>query len=275
MIKDILLVTDNTALSDPIILAAVAMAERLTCDLTIDILTPDPVLFPAISPFTTMDLPKADMGLDEAARVKAILAMAVSSSAHVRVVGLHDSPSGLARRAGKSGPIADLIVMGDADVWDTLWLRRRTIETTIMGAGTPLLILGGAASFAPIHHAVLGWKDTAEARRAVHDLVALAEPGARIAVVGIAPDETGIAQDRDSAQDVVRHLRRHGFDAEAHALLDNGRSDAEALEGFALRQGAQVLAIGAFGHSRLHEVVFGGVTRSLIERPRLPLLLSH
>lgn len=275
MTKDILLVIDNSTLADPMILASVAMAERLACDLTIEILSPSPVLIPALSPLTTMYSPESELARDEAARVETVSAMVASSPAHARVVGLHDDMSLLARRSGQAGPIADLIVIGDADLWDTPWLRRRTIETIIMGGGTPLLILSGATSLAPIHHAAIGWKDTAEARRAVHDLVALVEPGARIAVVGIEPDDTGIAEFHYSARDVVRHLHRHGFEAEAHALLDNGRSDAEALEGFALRQGAELLAIGAFGHSRLREVVFGGVTRMLIERPRLPLLLAR
>jgi nucleotide-binding universal stress UspA family protein len=49
---------------------------------------------------------------------------------------------------------------------------------------------------------------------------------------------------------------------------------AEAL-GFALRYGAELLAIGAVAHSRLRKMPFGGVTRSLIEPPRLPLLLAR
>lgn len=211
----------------------------------------------------------------EAERVKTVSAMTASANAQVRVVGLHDDLAGLARRAGRAGPIADLIVIGDADLWDTPWLRRHTVEATIMGGGSPLMILSGATSSAPIRQAAIGWKDTPEARRAVHDLVALIEPGAKVAVVGIARDDAEMAEFRESANEVVRHLHRHGFEAEAHGLLDNGRSDAEALEGFALRHGAQLLAIGAFGHSRLREVVFGGVTRSLIERPRLPLLLAR
>ncbi|CAN5340875.1 hypothetical protein BH10PSE15_BH10PSE15_08720 [soil metagenome] len=91
----------------------------------------------------------------------------------------------------------------------------------------------------------------------------------------VATDETGIAEYRDSAREVVRHLHGHGFEAEAHALLENGRSDADTLEGFSLCQGAELLGIVAFGHSHLREVAFGRVTRLLIQRPRLPLSLAR
>ncbi|MDR6850323.1 universal stress protein [Sphingomonas sp. BE137] len=275
MIKDILLVVENSAHANPIIRAAVTMAERMTATLTIEVLTASPLLIPALAPMTTMYVPDWSMAEDEADQIKAISASVAGSSAVIRVLGLRDDAMSLARRAGRAGPIADLVVMGGEADWETQWLRRRASETIIMGAGTPLLILAGAHALPPVLNAVLGWKDSPEARRAVHDLAALAEPGAKVSVVtvGTAADDDRASD--ESADEVVRHLIRRGLLAERKSITSPELSDTETLEAFALEEAADLLAIGAFGHSRLREVMFGGVTRSLLDKVRLPLLLSR
>ena len=275
MVKDILLVVENSAHANPIIRAAVEMAERMAATLTIEVLTANPLLIPALAPMTTMYVPDSSMAEDEAARIKAISTAVAGSSVVIRVLGLRDDVFALARRAGRAGPVADLLVMGGEADWETQWLRRRACETIVMGAGTPLLILAGADALPPVQNAVLGWKDSTEARRAVHDLVALVEPGAKLSVVTVGTvDDDGLAHD-ESADEVVRHLIRHGLRAEKKLLTGTELSDSETLEAFALEDGADLLAIGAFGHSRLREVMLGGVTRRFLDRARLPLLLSR
>lgn len=181
---------------------------------------------------TTMYVPDWSMAEDEADRIKAISASVAGSSAVIRVLGLRDDAMSLARRAGRAGPVADLVVMGGEADWETQWLRRRASETIVMGGGTPLLILTGATALPPVHKAVLGWKDSAEARRAVHDLVALTEPGAKLSVLTVGPrSDRG---DDESADEVVRHLIQHGLRAERKWLSDTELSDHEALEAFAL-----------------------------------------
>lgn len=275
MIKDILLVVENSAHADPIIRATVTMAERMSATLTIEVLTASPLLIPALAPMTTMYVPDWAMAEDEAARIKAISASVAGSPAVFRVLGLRDDVFHLARHAGRAGPLVDLIVMGSDADWETRWLRRRASETIVMGAGTPLLILTGADALPPVHNAVLGWKDCPEARRAVHDLVALIEPGAKVSVVSVGAEEVDEGRSAESAYEVVRHLVRHGLRAERQSVTNAALSDAEALQAFALEDGADLLAIGAFGHTRLREVMLGGVTRSLLDTVRLPLLVSR
>lgn len=275
MVKDILLVVENSAHANPIIRAAVKMAERMSADLTIEVLTARPLRAPALAPMTTMYVPDWAMAKDEAERFRKISDMVANSPSVIRVLGLRDDVAGLARRAGRGGPVADLIIMGGADHWETHWLRRNASETIVMGAGAPLLILAGGNALPPIQNAVIGWKESSEARRAVHDLMLLTEPRAKVSVVtvGHIADEEG--ENPDSAAEIVRHLVRHGLRAEHKQLDGDELSDAETLEAFALEDGAGILAIGAFGHSRLREVVFGGVTRALFDQPRLPILFAR
>ena len=90
MVKDILLVVERTAHANPLIRAAVKMAERMAADLTIEVLTPSPVLFPALAPMTTMYVPDWSMAEDQAKRIKKVTDMVAGSSATIRVLGLHD-----------------------------------------------------------------------------------------------------------------------------------------------------------------------------------------
>jgi nucleotide-binding universal stress UspA family protein len=275
MIKDILLIVENSTFANPAVRAAVKIAEQLCADLTIEVLTATPILIPALAPMTTIYPPDAALAGDETARIKKISDMIAGSTSVIRILGMRDDPFALARRAGRAGPIADLVLMGGENCWETDWLRRRTSETIIMGAGCPLLTLREGTTLPSINCAIFGWKDSPVARRALHDLLSLTVAGANVLVVtvdGTIEDGSPIAE---GAHEVVRYLVRHGLRAEWKQVDRDDLSDAETLEAFALDVGADLLAIGAFGHSRLREVVFGGVTRALIDRHRLPILFSR
>jgi nucleotide-binding universal stress UspA family protein len=60
-----------------------------------------------------------------------------------------------------------------------------------------------------------------------------------------------------------------------HRLETDGMSEGDVIQGFALRNNADLLVTGGFGHSRFREVCFGGVTRYLIEDAQVPVMLSH
>jgi nucleotide-binding universal stress UspA family protein len=122
---------------------------------------------------------------------------------------------------------------------------------------------------------VVGWKPSREASRAVHDLVALAEPGAQIDLVMV-DAEAGSAGHDKRAVEVERHLVRHGFKVTLHtSRRESWKTVAQMLEHFAVQRGADVLAVGGYAHSRAREVVLGGVTRDLIAQSRLPVLMAH
>lgn len=273
MIKDILLIIDASERADAVIQQATAMAERRGADLTIEILSPNPMMVPAFAPFTTTYVPDNALAADHAARIAAVSRQLAASSAAVRIFGLHDDIGPLANRAGQAGPIADLVLMGCEASWDAPWLRRRAAETILLFAGAPLLLLVEGKTLPPVQHAVIGWKDTPEARRAAHDLLALMEQGGRVSVVSVL--EHGEAAKPHAAAEIVRYFVRHGFLAEAHRLAGEALIDCEVLERFALDTKADLLVTGAFGHSRLREVIFGGVTASLLDRPWLPIMLPR
>ncbi|GAA0296797.1 universal stress protein [Sphingomonas oligophenolica] len=237
-------------------------------------LTAGPMMFPALAPYTSLYLPEIALRDDGEAELSRVRAQVAAAADRVNVWGFHDSIGWLAADVRDSRQIADLIVIGASDAWLHGWLRRRMIETLVLSAGTPLLLLPPSGWSGKVGHAMLGWKPSAHANRVVHDLVALAEPGARIDIVTIG---RAVEPEPDSVvpgSGIVRHLTRHGFAVELHRLDEDG-VEADQLSAFAIDRGADLLAVGGFAHSRVRDIVLGGVTQGLIEKTELPVLMAH
>jgi nucleotide-binding universal stress UspA family protein len=80
---------------------------------------------------------------------------------------------------------------------------------------------------------------------------------------------------RRSGSELARHLSRHGIDGVAETIDAAGRDVGSVLEAYVGSHGADLLVMGAFGHSRLREFVLGGATRSMLAHPPVPILMSH
>lgn len=270
MIRDILAVVDNAEAAGPFLTEAVAFADTRKALIEVAALTPSPYVAAEILPAGGMYLPDDLLAEEEEKKVAAVDALIGAAPAFVKVFGLHDDIGWLAGDLRRSRQVADLIMVGAETHWETPWLRRRVIETSILASGTPTLILPAERGLGQVRHAVLGWKPSPEANRSVHDLVAIAELGAKVDIV-IVDQDAG----KDAGDEVGRHLFRHGLRPELHRMASDGLDDARVLHGFALRSRADLLAIGGFGHSRLREIVLGGVTRDLIADAEVPVMFSR
>ena len=142
-----------------------------------------------------------------------------------------------------------------------------------MRAGRPLLVAPDAIDRFDPRRVVVGWKDTRESRRAILDALPLLGAADQVTVVEIAGADD-LADARARLHDVVGWLKRHGVSAQAVASPAEG-DDARGLKAIARDNDADLIVAGAYGHSRLREWVFGGVTRDLLRDPPACLLLSH
>lgn len=168
---------------------------------------------------------------------------------------------------------ADLLLTGvvkPVSMMDTS--RQVNLGDLVMQAGRPLLVVPDAAVLG-FDTAVVGWKDTREARRAVADALPLLRRTAQVLVVEIAAeDDCEDAQRR--VDDVAAWLERHGVKVEASAKPWSNGNEA-GLQDIADQHGADFIVAGAYGHSRLREWALGGMTRRLITHPGRCSLLSH
>jgi nucleotide-binding universal stress UspA family protein len=150
------------------------------------------------------------------------------------------------------------------------------IGHTVMTSGRPVLAVPFAGSFSSIGDRVLvAWNAGREAARAINDALPLLRKASHVTVLAINPRH-GIGGHGDvPAADMALHLVRHGVKAEAAHTVAKDISDAEALLSYTSDIGADLIVAGAYGHSRAREMVFGGVTRTLLAEMTVPIFLSH
>jgi nucleotide-binding universal stress UspA family protein len=121
---------------------------------------------------------------------------------------------------------------------------------------------------------VIGWKDRREARRAVRDALPLLQDAGRVTIVEICNHGEEDAA-RNHMDDVARYLEHHRISGGPRVILHQNGSGAAALIRVAAEEGADLLVTGAYGHTRLGEWMFGGVTRDLLATSPICCLMSH
>lgn len=175
---------------------------------------------------------------------------------------------GPTRALGRVARSADLIVTaaGGENVF-----RDVDIASLALGAGRPVLAVADNSEHLLGQIVLVAWKDGREARRALSDSLPLLAKASEVVIVTIEP-ESG-EEVRNSLADVAAFLEQHGIMARAEVIA--GDADGNKLVEFAHSIRADVIVSGAYGHSRLREWAFGGVTRSLIGESGINRLLSN
>ncbi len=144
----------------------------------------------------------------------------------------------------------------------------------ILKAGRPVLLVPDGTSLLRAEHVLIGWKERREARRAVQDALPFLHEADRVTVVEICGEGEEDAA-REHIDDVARYLTRHRISGGPRIILHQEGSGAAALVRLAQEEGADLLVTGAYGHSRLGEWIFGGVTRDLLAMCPVCCLMSH
>ena len=143
----------------------------------------------------------------------------------------------------------------------------------VLSAGRPVLLMprgGGSPAFDTI---VVGWKDTRESRRALLDSLPFLRRARRIVIAAV-NEQADRRASENAIGDVAHRLAMLGVEATPEIIEPGHDGAASALIGFAQREAAGLLVAGAYGHSRLRELVLGGFTEWLLEAPHA-VLFSH
>ena len=178
------------------------------------------------------------------------------------------------------GRVADLLVIGQAgcksedrilgDEYGAELLR----NDAVLDLGRPVLVLpaeaNGSAQVAGMR-ILAAWNGSKEATRAVHDALPLLKRAGAVTVLCINSD--GAAQ--ESGGLLVRHLAQHDVAAELSVLRQDRTEIGELILSEAARHSADLLVMGAYGHVRWREVVFGGATETVLADATIPVLFSH
>ncbi|MCB4822524.1 universal stress protein [Roseicella aerolata] len=183
----------------------------------------------------------------------------------------------VARTVAAQARSADLVVVGQpnpddpgADGEDEL------VERALISAGCPILLAPFMGRFdGGVRTVLVAWKSTRESARAVRDALPLIEKAQSVRVLTIGGRLGGGERDVPSGADIAAYLTRHGVAATALETERQGTSVADTLLNHAADMGADLLVMGGYGHSRLRELVLGGVTRDILRHMTIPVLMSH
>lgn len=153
---------------------------------------------------------------------------------------------------------------------------QRAVDTALLESGRPVLLAPPAASLDGVGRRVaVAWDASREAARAVADMLAVVPHGGTVHVVMVDPVVAPEHHGEEPGADIATALARHGLRVSVDALPASGRSFAEIFLAHAREIGADLLVAGAYGHSRLREILIGGATRDLMEMTDRPLLMAH
>ena len=164
----------------------------------------------------------------------------------------------------------------EADETGSVIAEAALYDLVVLGGGRPLLVIPYAGDFAEVGRRVLvAWNGSREAARALHDAMFLLEGAEAVTVIEADPPAIGAGLPIADAAAVAAMLTRRGIRATAETTTAGDIGVENLLLSRAADLSADLLVMGAYGHSRLREFVLGGVSRGIFRHMTVPVLMAH
>jgi nucleotide-binding universal stress UspA family protein len=281
--KNLLVFAEDSDALTPRLDTAIAMAERHGAKLTVCALAEQLAYYYGIGAEVS-----ADVYLEDAEQAKAV-ARGVVDAARARLgeSGLSSdqggtvrwatgSPDAISEIAARNARYADLSLIGQPAGSAREALLTKVFEGVLLGSGRPLVMIprvwsGGAFG----DRIMIAWTPCKEAARAVSDAMPFIEAAENVHIAMIDPKTGEAAHGEEPGANLAAALARHNVKVVVDPLPSTSKTVAERLLGHAADCGADLIVMGGYGHWRLRESLFGGVTRDMIQASTVPLLLAH
>ena len=277
-IKNLLVIVDSSEASDSRVELAASLAAEHAAHLVglyiLPLLEPDPSRpDPLIDKIVTAYI-REDQELARAARLRFDAA-----SDRYGIKGEWRTAGGFAsEEAAIHARYADLTIVGQINPS----VRRTVIpplvpEEVAFSAGRPILVTPFSGTPNRIGSRVLvAWNARREAARAVSDALPLLRKAAAVTVLVVNPEKWAIPPHGEQpGADITQHLARHGVKVQAETAFSEDASVGEVLRAKSDEIDADLIVMGAYGHSRTRELILGGVTRDILRGMVVPVLMSH
>lgn len=150
------------------------------------------------------------------------------------------------------------------------------VETALFETGRPVLVI--PHGYRAVESGFFGtiavaWDNSRAAARAIADAMPILQSAKSVRVVTIV-NEKPIGSDPQPGE-ILKHLARHGVVAVHDMVEAAGRGAGTALTNYVRDHSAELLVMGAYGRSRMREIILGGATKSILTHPPMPIFLSH
>jgi nucleotide-binding universal stress UspA family protein len=167
------------------------------------------------------------------------------------------------------GRLSDLIIVNRPDSYESR--TGRAFDTAVFETGRPTLVLPRYVPAGILNHIVIAWNGSLEAARVVAGAMSLLRKAKRVSVFSSLEED----DDADPDLDLIGPLKWHGINA---ALLEPTGGEASIgaeLLKVAGNQSATMVAMGAYTHSRVRQMLLGGATHHILRNGTLPVLMAH
>ena len=171
---------------------------------------------------------------------------------------------------GEYARLFDLVIVGRS-VGDSAVDWRTTAEAVMFDSGRPLLIVSDEIPATIGRKILLAWNGSTETARTLTGAMSILTDIDEVLVVTV----EGAIVSGPAGEDVCRHLNASGISSTAQTIDRGTSSVAQAVLEAADKFSADLIIKGAFTHSRLRQLIFGGPTSELLSASTLPILLSH
>lgn len=153
---------------------------------------------------------------------------------------------------------------------------RAAAESLMFESGGPVLFVPyvGVPAQHP-KHVLVAWDGGQQATRAVHDALPLMKKADKVTLLTIDPQKRPEAHGEQPGADIGAHLARHGLKVEVDSIVAPDVDAGNTILSYAADVSADALVMGGYGHSRMRELVLGGVTRTIVNSMTIPVLMSH
>jgi nucleotide-binding universal stress UspA family protein len=150
------------------------------------------------------------------------------------------------------------------------------VENLLIYSGRPVLVVPYIGTGERIGRTVtVAWDAGREAARAVADAMPLLERAEKVHVLVVDPRPSADGHGEEPGADLALHLARHGVKAEVNRTEANDIGTGDVILSWLSDADSDLLVMGAYAHSRLRELVLGGVTRRILDGMTVPVLMSH
>lgn len=173
---------------------------------------------------------------------------------------------------------ADMVIMGQRDPDEGgAGVPSAFVERSVLSVGRPVLVVPYFTNAYPAlgSNALVAWSGTRESCRAVHDALPLLQRARNVVIMAANASKGKLGHGEIPGADLAVYLARHGVNTEVRPVVALDISVGDELLARASDLGSDLLVMGAYGHSRLQELVMGGVTQTIMQHMTLPVIMSH
>ena len=275
-IKDILVQVDNTKACHHRLNVVRNLADRFDSHVAGMYVSP-PIHIPAYTGVAVPTLAVAALqdhqeNLEKEAR-KAFDEM---TDAWERKISWNYQESEIATAITADSGVHDLVVLGQYDNDDDNDINVGVVDRVVIECGRPVLVIphshsdtGSDGNIAK--RIVVAWNGKRESIRAIHDAMPFLEKAESVNIVSVSQP----GYDELPGAGIAEHIARHGINVETENLPNKGGSVGEILLDTAKRYSADMIVMGAYGHTRFREMVLGGATHHVLKKSDVLVLMSH